>query len=397
MSKRDDDIIEQEIQSTPAVLSMLHSSEIDMQIATAHKFPRSIAQFRKDVFDMVAISEAVAAECTYALPRDGKMIEGPSARFAEILASAWGNARAGARVVDEGQHFITSQGVFHDLQKNVAITFEVQRRITGKNGKRYNDDMIVTTGNAASSIALRNAVLKGIPKAFWSEMWDQARRVALGDSKTLPTRRAEAFAAALKFGITKEQILAKLGAKGEQDVGLESLALLRSILTAIKEGDTTAEQAFAPDEGDKPAVPTPTRASAAAPIPATTTVAAAQDARSVSEGAAQEGAVSPTMGEPLSKQASVTAPVAAASGFDLPADPPLDPFVAAMNKAEQRQQDRPVQELASPGEIANIKKRAEGAGISLPTLLETMGMSHLLPNLDGLGKDDFKLLKAKLS
>jgi hypothetical protein len=391
VTNRDQDIIETEIQSSPAVLSMLHASEIDMQIATAHKFPRSIAQFRKDVFDMVAISEAVAAECTYALPRDGKMIEGPSARFAEIIASAWGNARAGARVVDEGPQFITSQGVFHDLQKNVAITFEVQRRITNKYGKRYNEDMVVTTGNAASSIALRNAVLKGIPKAFWSEMWDQARKVALGDSKTLPTRRAEAFAAAQRFGVTKEQVCAKLGAKGEQDVGLEALALLRSILTAIKEGDTTAEQAFSLDE-DKVIVPMPTRASQQKPdsTPGTPvqTVPATGGAGGTGS-TASEGATAG--GPPWSDQ------------------PALDPFVADMNKAEQKQTQRPDPEtgevpppasagpLASAGEVANIKLRAEAAGVSLDTLLTTMKMAYLLPDLRGLTKEDFKLLKTKLS
>ena len=115
-------------------VALLNRGEIDMQIATAHKYPRSIAQFRRDVMDMVTISEQVAQECIYALPRDGKVIEGPSARFAEVIASAWGNGRAGARVVDDRGDFVTAQGVYHDLQKNVAITYEVQRRITGRNG-----------------------------------------------------------------------------------------------------------------------------------------------------------------------------------------------------------------------------------------------------------------------
>jgi hypothetical protein len=230
-------------------VALLNKSEIDMQIATAHKYPRSIAQFRRDVMDMVTISEQVAQECIYALPRDGKMIEGPSARFAEVVASAWGNGRAGARVVNDQGDFVTAQGVFHDLQKNVAITYEVQRRITNKSGKRFSPDMIGVTANAACSIALRNAILKGVPKAFWSDMYEGARKTAMGDVKTLPTRRAEAFKALLNYGITKEQVLAKLGLTGEADIGQEQLLALRGILTAIKDGDTTPELAFAADGG----------------------------------------------------------------------------------------------------------------------------------------------------
>lgn len=228
-------------------VALLNKSEIDMQIATAHKYPRSIKKFRNNVQDMVTISETVAQECIYAIPRDGKMIEGPSARFAEVVASAWGNSRAGARVVSDVGDFVTAQGVFHDLENNVAITYEVQRRIVDKQGRRFKPDMIGVTANAACSIALRNAILKGVPKAFWSDMYAGARQCAMGDVKTLPTRRAEAFKSFQNYGITKEQVLAKLKLAGEEDIGQEELVTLRAIITAIKDGDTTPEQAFAPD------------------------------------------------------------------------------------------------------------------------------------------------------
>lgn len=240
------------ITAESGTLALLNKSEIDMQIATAHKYPRSVVKFRTNVFNMVTLSEQIAAECIYAVPRDGKMIEGPSARFAEVVASAWGNSRAGARVVNDQGEFVTAQGVFHDLEQNVAITYEVQRRITTKAGKRFGADMIAVTANAACSIALRNAILKGVPKAFWSEMYDGARKTAMGDTKTLPTRRAEALDALLRFGVSPEQVYARLGVSGKEDMGLEQLATLRFILTAIKEGDTTPEQAFAADGANQP-------------------------------------------------------------------------------------------------------------------------------------------------
>ncbi|MDE2022032.1 MAG: hypothetical protein KGI71_03975 [Patescibacteria group bacterium] len=232
-------------------LALLNKGEIDMQISTAHKYPRSVVQFRNEVLQMVTLNEKVAGECIYALPRDGKTIEGPSARFAEVVASAWGNGRAGARVVSDQGDFVTAQGVFHDLQRNVAITYEVQRRITNKAGKRFGADMIAVTANAACSIALRNAILKGIPKAFWADMYDSARQTAMGDVKTLANRRADALAAFLKYGVSNDQVFAKLGIAGAEDITLEHLLLLRGMLTAIKDGDTTPEQAFAID-GEAP-------------------------------------------------------------------------------------------------------------------------------------------------
>ena len=195
---------------------------------------------------MATRNERVAEECFYALPRDGKTVEGPSARLAEIVTSAWGNCRACARVVDEGAEFLTAQGVFHDLERNVQVTMEVRRRITGKNGRRYSSDMIGVTGNAACSIALRNAVFRGIPRAFWIDIYDAARKAAVGDAQTLANKRAHMFAHFLKLGATREAILAAINVQGEEDIGLDELATLKGIATAIKDGDTTVEQAFPP-------------------------------------------------------------------------------------------------------------------------------------------------------
>lgn len=227
-------------------VAMLNKSEIDQQIATAHKYPRSIKRFRDEALAMVTLNENIAQECIYALPRDGKTIEGPSARFAEVIASAWGNSRAGARVVNDQGNFVTAQGVFHDLERNVAITYEVQRRIVNKQGRRFSDDMIGVTANAACSIALRNAILKGVPKAFWSDMYDQARATAIGNVQTLANRRSRAILVLQKYGVTPKQVFDFLEVAGEEDITVDHLTKLFGITTALKEGDTTPEQAFAP-------------------------------------------------------------------------------------------------------------------------------------------------------
>ncbi len=225
-------------------LAMLNKSEIDQQVATAKQYPRSIKLFRDEALGLATLDEQTAAECIYALPRDGKVIEGPSARFAEIMAYSWGNSRAGARVIGEDAEFVTSQGMFFDLEKNVAISYEVKRRITTKSGKRYGADMIGTTSNAASSIALRNAVLKGIPKAIWRPIYDAARKVVAGDFKTLVNRRESALQAFTIYGVTPDMIFRTLGIGGKEDIGLDQLVVLSGFLTALKEQESSVEDIF---------------------------------------------------------------------------------------------------------------------------------------------------------
>lgn len=226
-------------------VALLNKGEIDMQIATAHKYPRSIKSFRNEALAMVTLNETIAQECIYSLPRDGKNIEGPSARFAEVIVSAWGNSRAGARVVSDQGDFVTAQAVFHDLEKNVAITYEVQRRIVDRQGRRFKPDMIGVTANAACSIALRNSILKGVPKAFWADLYESARSTAIGDMQTLANRRARALGVLQKMGVQPAQVFLYLGIAGEEDLTLEHLGTLFGITTAIRDGDTTPEQAFA--------------------------------------------------------------------------------------------------------------------------------------------------------
>jgi hypothetical protein len=235
-------------QVAPEIAELITRAEYDVQIATARKYPRSIKEFINRATEMVTLNESVADDCIYALPRDGKTIEGPSARFAELILHAWGHTRAGARIVNEDSRFITAQGVCHDLQSNTLIAYEVRRRITKSNGNKYSDDMVGVTGNAASSIALRNAITKVIPKALWSPIYEEARKVVVGDATTLANRRAKALEHLQKFGATADMVFKKLNVKGVEEVTLDHLVVLRGIATALKEGDMTVDEVFAEEK-----------------------------------------------------------------------------------------------------------------------------------------------------
>lgn len=237
-------------------LGALVRAEIDTQIATAKSYPRSVAKFKKQALAMACLDEDTAASCFYTLPRAGKPITGPSIRLAEITGSAWGNIRYGARVIGDDGRIITAQGVCVDLEANVSATVDVQRRVTDKKGRRYSDDMVVVTGNAACSIALRNAIFKVVPMAYVNDVLAQARKVAIGDVKTLEARRADMVAYFGKMGIVPERVFAVVGKTAIEDVGLDELGLLKGLATAIKDGDTKIDDAF-------PAIAKPAPAAAA--------------------------------------------------------------------------------------------------------------------------------------
>ena len=239
----------------PETMTAMVRAEIDGQIATARAFPRSVAGFAREARELITLDPEMAAACIYSLPRgrgaDKKMITGPSARFAEIISYCFGNSRSGGRVVDVGSGTITGQGVFHDLEKNVMITIEVQRGILDKYGKRCNADMVNVTGNAAISIAVRNAQLKGIPKALWAPLYEAARQTAIGDIKTLPTRRDAALGFFNKAGISTERVLAKLECEGVEDIGLDELEIMTGWRTALKDGSIGPEAMFAPEKDER--------------------------------------------------------------------------------------------------------------------------------------------------
>lgn len=358
------DIIE--LDQNPLVVpqaNLVVAAEIDQQIATAHRYPRSIVKFRQRVQSMVTLSEAIAGECIYVLPRGGKNIEGPSARFAEIVANAWGNSRAGARVINEGTEFVTAQGVFHDLEANVAITYEVQRRITDSKGRRFNVDMIGVTANAACSIALRNAILKGVPKAFWSEMYEGARQTVLGNVTTLPDRRAKAMASLQQFGVRPEQVFAKLGVAGIEDLMQEHLLTLRGMMTALREGDLTVEDAFA--------IATDGEAERKRPQPKAPD---AQPAQASAQAPAQ-AAEAPTSAAPavVVDDKPKRAPK--------PAAPPVEP------SAEARKH------LATDDEKAYLRKQCEGLSLQLQDVMHEAGIT----DWNALTADGFVAMKEALN
>lgn len=235
--------------SNDTAMYLITKAEIDNQISTAKAYPRSLHEFMETALSMATLNEEIAQSCIYALPRQGKVIEGPSVRLAEIIISSYGNIRAGARVIENDGKTVTAQGICHDLEKNTCVTIETKKRITDKYGKTYSDDMQVVTGNAANSVAFRNAVFKTVPAALVTHIYEKVKEVAKGTVATLEKRRAAALDYFHNLGVTDKQICEVLEIKKTGDIDIDKLSILSGMRSAIKNGESTVKDMF---EQEKP-------------------------------------------------------------------------------------------------------------------------------------------------
>lgn len=229
------------------VMMAQEAALIDRQIATAKAFPRNITKATESCVAIVSLDKETATTCHYSVPRGGKSISGPSVHLAKIVAQQWGNLRIQTRVIDVDAKHVTSQATCFDLENNIAIQVEVKRSIMTKNG-RMSDDMITVTGNAANSIALRNAVYAVVPRAVIDKVYNAAKRMITGDvsdaDKLLVRRKQVIDRCKDAYNVTEAEVLSAIGKASVNNVTPDDLITLIGIGTAINDGDTTVDEAF---------------------------------------------------------------------------------------------------------------------------------------------------------
>jgi hypothetical protein len=219
-------------------------ANIDVQVYTAKKYPRDMSVVFKKIYETAARDINTAQDCFYVLKRDGKTISGASVRFAEIIANSYGNLRATARIIDNDGKMVTAQGMCWDLENNVAVSIEVKRKITNKDGVLFSEDMQIVTANAACSIALRNAILKVVPLALTSEVQENIKKIIRGEEKDFVSLRKAAINHFISMDVPEKYILTLFNKNKIEDLSLDDVIELRGIAVSIKENLTTVEQAF---------------------------------------------------------------------------------------------------------------------------------------------------------
>lgn len=228
----------------------LEKANVDCQITTAKAYPRNIKRATDNSIVFATMNTEVADSCGYALSRGGKIISGPSVHLAKMIVSNWGNIRTEAKVVQITDTQVISRGSCWDLENNVASAFEVRRSIVGSKGVRYSDDMITVTGNAANSIAYRNAVFAVIPRPIVDKVYKEAQRMITGDlsdeTKLIKRRTAIVDGFLNNYAITEDELIKLCCRQAINQIKAEEIALLIGMAQSLKDGDTTVDQLLKP-------------------------------------------------------------------------------------------------------------------------------------------------------
>lgn len=245
----------------PSALEVMERTVLEsmMQFAIEHPRPE-IQRFRQEVLSRAIVDEETAEACIYTLKRWNAeekkyvLIQGPSIRLAEFVATGYRNIRAAARVIDNDGRKVTAQGVCMDVENNVMMSAEVSRKISHKDGRPYTEDMQIVVGQAACAIAKRNAIFAVVPFGLIKPVFEEIKRVVTGNVSTLAAKRDKFFKRFYAMGVDKERILRVVGKEAIESVDLEDLSLLAGLGTAIKDKEITIEEAFSipAEEAEEP-------------------------------------------------------------------------------------------------------------------------------------------------
>lgn len=239
----------------PSSLEAITKGEIDTQIATAHRYPRSIELFNKRAIAMATMDLETAESCLYCRPvGGGKNAEGMSVRMAEIVGACYGNLRVGAMVVEMTETFVKARGYAHDLETNFASASDIMESTVKSDGKTpYDARMRVTVAKAAVAKARRDATFQVVPRAIARAVERAVKELLNDETKMSMAQRRDGVLKWLEAKkIDPKRVWEVLGINGPGDLTPELLDTIAGLKTAIKDGDITIDEAFPAAKTVKP-------------------------------------------------------------------------------------------------------------------------------------------------
>lgn len=182
--------------------------------------------------------------------KDGpKVVEGISIQGAMVLAREWGNCTYQIALAGESKSQWMFEATFIDLEKGAAFPRLYQQN-KGRMGGNYDEqrgmDMVFQRGQ---SMAIRNAVLAGMPEWLKRRCFDAATGAVKDESGPTLQQSLEKCAQSFRaLGVTVEQLEGNLE-KRHDDWTSEDLVTLRGLYRAISDGQITVAAAFEREPG----------------------------------------------------------------------------------------------------------------------------------------------------
>ncbi len=230
-------------------------ASIDIQVATAKRYPRDLRRVRDNSVLIATMNKETAEACRYAKPVGGKSITGASVHLARIICQQYGNIRVQQRIKQIDQRSVVAEAVAFDMETNYAVCVEARRSIIDSRGNRYTDSVIETNAMAILAIAERNAILKVIPKAIIDTVYKEAFNFAFGDlsdsTKLLKERQKILNSFKKDYAMAEADVMQCLGVKSIEAIGAEHIADLRGYMQALKDKEMTIEELLVRNQSKK--------------------------------------------------------------------------------------------------------------------------------------------------
>ena len=239
--------------SVPALAEEARAArEVEAAMVVAKRFPRNT----------LAASQAILNECTrpslaevavYEYTRGGSAVTGPSIRLAEVIAQNWGNLTFGLRELDRQLTSSVMEAYCWDLQTNVrrTVTFSVPHvRVTKRGRTDLTDprDVYEMVANQGAR-RMRSCILAVVPGDVIEAAVEECERTITSKADTSPEAVKKMVAAFTKFGVTTEQIEARIG-RHLDAIRPAQVLQLRKIYNSLKEGMSDARTWFPPTEDE---------------------------------------------------------------------------------------------------------------------------------------------------
>lgn len=221
-------------------------ASIDIQVATAKRFPRNLRRVLENSIVIVTMDKETAKTCRYAKPVGDKTVTGASVHLARIICQQYGNIRVQQRIKSIEHKSIVAEAVAFDMETNYAVSVEARRSIIGRNGNRYSDSVIETNAMAILAIAERNAILKVIPKSIIDSVYNEAFKFAYGDlsdsAKLLKEREKILKLFKNTYDIEAADVIKLVGINTKEAITRENVADLIGILQSLQDKEITRDE-----------------------------------------------------------------------------------------------------------------------------------------------------------
>jgi len=220
--------------------------EVQAAYVVAKKFPRN----EDDCFAKIINSckrPFLAEQASYAFPKGGKLITGPSIRLAEVLAQCWGNIDFGIRELSQTVGMSVVEVYAIDLESNAQSrrTLHIPHVRDTKSGRQKLTDAREIYLEVANQSArrLRDCILKIIPGDVIEAAEERCKQTLQSSDVPIADQIRKMVIAFDELGVKVEHIEKRLGHKLDATIPTE-IVTLKGIYKSLKDGMATREDFF---------------------------------------------------------------------------------------------------------------------------------------------------------